>query len=174
MLVWKADNEVMALANHIKERFHLPRLFEASIAVAFNDAKPFIRNKFNWGKTQKFTNHAKLWHQHTFDFVITLSADAWLEVLSGIQREALLDLHLARCQVDYEPVVVEENGAKKAAKDQWGRVQYTDIMKLDEEGHPKWKLEPLDIYVLQDNVSRFGCWCEDLADFRQIIKSRDV
>src|SRR5581483_11681680 len=102
----------------------------------------------------------------------TLCADAWLSVLDSYQREALIDLHLTRCQLEYVPMIVidEETGEKKVLKDEFGRIQYSDVIKTDEDGNPKWFVAPLDILVFQENVKRFGCWLADLQELKTVIE----
>ena len=171
MLIWQANSEVHKLVETIKIKNHLPRLQEAKVAVCFNDAKAFIGDRFNWGKVAKFSPMAKIFQpeDRRYDFCVTIASDAWVAVLDEKQREALLDLHLERCQVEYVPVMIEENGKKIPVKDEWGRIQYTDQIKMDEDGIPKWKIVPLDLNVFQQNVWRYGCWCYDLADFKTAI-----
>lgn len=176
MIVWPADNDVMALGEKIRTSNHLPRLLEAKIAIAFNDSKPFIKGRFNWGKVLKFTNVNKLWHpkDKRYDFLINLCGDAWIDILDGGQREALLDLHLNCCQVEYEPEVIEENGVKHPVKDEWGRIQYTNIIKRDDDGNPKWLKVPLDLNVFTDNVGKFGLWCADLIEFHKACEHKEA
>lgn len=172
MLFWTAPQEVLELADSIRTHHHLPRLEEASIAVSFSDRKPFIGGRFNWGKTSKFSPSAKIWQHKKYDFHISLPADTWHSLLDGNQREAWLDLHLTRCTVEYVPATVLENGKKIPRKDEFGRIEYTNEIKRDDEGFPKWKILPLDLFVFQENVSRFGCWCRDLTEFQQILVSK--
>ena len=175
MIVWRADKNVLELVEDVKKKHHLPRLAEARVALCFNDSKPFVKGRFNWGKVQKFSNVAKLWHaqDECYDFLINLCGEAWIGVLDNAQREAWVDLCLTRCDVEYEPVMVEENGKKKPVKDEWGRVQYTEVMKRDENDIPRWKTLPLDINVYQDNVVRYGCWCPDLNDLKSAVLQGD-
>ena len=170
MMVWSVNNDINTLINEVKEKHHHPRLAEAKIAAAFCDSKPFIGGRFNWGKTAKFSTLAKLWHPEDkkYDFLITLCADAWHGLLNAEQREALVDLRLTCCQVEYEKVMEEINGKSKPVKDEWGRIQYTDVIKTDEDGAPKWKVGKLDLNVFQDNVLRYGCWTQDLLDFSEV------
>lgn len=173
MIVWPANNEVQSIVEKVKTTHHFKRLQEASIAISFNDSKAFVNGRFNWGKTSKFSPVAKIWHAKKYDFQISLPSDLWHSILNADQREAWIDLHMTRCQVEYVPITVEENGKKKPVKDEWGRTQYTDEIKRDEDGEPKWKLWPLDLEVFQDNVLRYGCWCQDLLDFQNVIHQVD-
>jgi hypothetical protein len=156
-------------------KHHLPRLEDAEIAVCFQDKKPFNKNRFNWGKVRRFQAIDKIWHPNdkSYDFLVILSSDAW-HILNSHQQEALADLHLTRCSVEYEPIKEEitVNGVvkKKVVKDEWGRVEFTDEIKRDKDTQePKWKVLALDLPVFTDNVSRFGLWCEELSDFKEVI-----
>lgn len=169
---WQAGQDVLSLFNTVKEKHHHERLGMANIAVCFNDSKPFIKGRFNWGKVQKFSPLMKLWHptHGKYDFMIMLCADAWHSILNAYQKEALVDLHLTRCSVEYMPVTaVDDHGKKKVVKDEWGRIEYTNEMKFDDEGNPKWKVLPLDILVFTENVLRYGPWCEDIHLFKQAV-----
>jgi hypothetical protein len=171
MDVWPADQTVFQLVEKVKAKHH-PRLADAHIAVSIADNKAFVNDRFNWGKTSKFANRAKIWHpdDKRYDFEISISADAW-NILTEAQREAYIDLRLSCMQLDYEPEVVEENGKKKPVKDKYGRKVYTTTPKLDKNGNVKWKVIPPDIYVITDNVSRYGLWCRDVIEFAQVVKS---
>lgn len=175
---WAADESVVKLFTQVKEKYHLPRLEEAEIAVCFQDSKPFKKGTFNWGKVRRFQPVDKLWHRsdRQYDFLIILSSDAWNNVLTMVQREALADLHLTRCSVDYEPVreevTVKGIVKHKIVKDDYGRVEFTNEIKRDKEtGEPKWKILTLDLPVFSGNVSRYGLWCSDLNDFGEIIQT---
>jgi hypothetical protein len=174
---WEANSDVVDLLNIVKGKHHHPRLEQATFAVCFTDTKPFIKDRFNWGKVQKFSPLARLWHPENkkYDFLFVLSGTAWSNVLSITQREALLDLHLTRCDVDYEP---EENtdpvtNKKQVVKDEWGRVQMSNNIKYDDDGVPKWKVHPLDLNVFAENVSRYGIWCEDILTIKKAVQVAD-
>jgi hypothetical protein len=176
MKPWAADSSVVKLFEDVKLQYHLPRLEEATIAVCFVDQKPFNKGRFNWGKVRRFQPVDKLWHRddRQYDFLITLSNPAW-DILSGQQKEALADLHLSRCTVEYEPVVEEVTVKgvvkKKIVKDEWGRIEYTQEIKRDKEtGEPKWKIFPLDLHVFGDNVARYGVWCEEILSFKEALE----
>ena len=162
-LVWKAPGNVTEILDTVVQLHHLPRLEAAKFAVAFSDTKPFIRNRFNWGKVVKFTDFNKLWQGHPYDFSIVLCSEVWHNILSEEQRKAWLDLHLIRCVPEYEPESVIEGNKKKPVKDEWGRVKYTNVVKLDDEGNPKWKVDPLDLDVLTQNVIHYGLWMKNVV-----------
>lgn len=165
---WKAPADVVELLNTIKDTHH-PRLANASIACCFEDSKPFVRNKLNLGRVSKFSPLAKLWQGQQHDFCISIPMELWHSILKGDQRLGYLDLQLTRCTVEYKPEEVEENGKKKTIKDEWGRIQYTQEPKTDDEGNPKWKVLPLDLEVFADNVRRYGLWCDDLLELKDAI-----
>jgi hypothetical protein len=166
---WKAPQEIVDLVDEIKNKSHLPRLEAASIAVVIKDEKPFVNDKLNLGKVSKFSLSAKMWHQKPHDFCITIPADLWATVLNEDQKKAYIDLQLTRCQVEYVPETTEINGKKKAIKDEWGCVKFTNEIKLDTEGNPKWKVSGLDLEVLTSNIRRYGLWYDELLEFKETI-----
>tara|TARA_Y100000034_G_scaffold44535_1_gene54643 strand:- start:1659 stop:2168 length:510 start_codon:yes stop_codon:yes gene_type:complete len=167
MNVWQAPANVIDLLEEIKNEHHSPRLDQATIGVCFADSKAFPNNRLNYGKTSKFTSFARIWQQRKLDFCLTLCADVWHSVLSEDGKRALIDLHLTRCEVEWEPVL-DENG--KPAKDEWGRVQYTEEIKYNDDGTPKWKVLPLDLTVFADNVRKYGLWCEELDMLGTVVQ----
>jgi hypothetical protein len=168
---WKAPQDVLELINHVKEKFHGERLADASIVGCFDDSKAFVKNKINLGKVSKFSTLARLWQNQKHDFCLVICADLWHDVLGNTEREALVDLLLSRCEVELVPETIEENGKKKPVKDEWGRIQYTKEIKLDDEGNPKWKVAPLDLELFAKNVRRYGLWLDDLLEMKEAIDS---
>ena len=162
---WKAPNNVSEMLASVVSQWHLPRLEQAQIGIAFTDTKAYVGDKVNLGRVSKFSDFNKLWMSESLDFSLQICADVWHEILNPHQREAYLDLLLCCCQVDYVPETIVENGKKKTVKDDNGRTKYTNELKVDEDGHPKWKVGPLDIYAFTENVSRYGLWCEPLNEF---------
>lgn len=174
-MIWKAPDEVVNLLDQVKAKHHTVPLGAAKIAISFDDSKSFLRNKLNLGKVTKFSPLARLWQVERHDFCLSIPMELWLAVLKGNQREAYLDLQLSRCGVEYLPEEVEENGKKKPIKDEWGRVHYTQEIKVDDEGNPKWKVMPLDLEVFSANVRRYGLWHDDLLELKDaIIAAADV
>jgi Putative phage metallopeptidase len=165
---WKAPNEVFDLLSLVKDKNHNPRLSEASVVVSFDESKPFINNKLNLGKVTKFSPLAKLWQMQKHDFCISISRDLWQLILTDSQKEAYLDLQLLRCDAEYLPKETEENGKKIKIKDEYGRIQYTDQIKLNEDGEPKWKVLPLDLEIFLENVKRYGLWMETLEELASV------
>ena len=174
---WTAGPEVVTILEEVRAKNHNKRLENAKVALCFNDSKPFIKERFNWGKASKFSSLAKLWHakDKKYDFQILLPADGWYQVLQGEQREAWLDLHLCRFRPEMIPATVEENGKKKVIKDKFGRIEYTDEIRLDEQtGEPIWKVDPLDLHVFAENAKRYGVWCECLQEFKEALGHEKV
>jgi hypothetical protein len=169
----KASTDVIELLEKVKSKHHT-RLGDVQIAVCLSDTKPFKKDRFNWGKVSKFSEFNRLWQKKKYDFCIEISVDVWYQILDEGQREALLDLHLTRCTADYEPAVQVINGKKVAIKDEWGRVQYSDQFKYDDEGNPKWKVDPLDLEVFASNFSRYGLWCEHFESLKKAVTTTEV
>jgi len=166
---WKASQDVLELINHVKTLHHSDRLSDASVVLCFDDSKAFVKNKINLGKVSKFSTIARLWQNQKHDFCLVICADLWHDVLGNVEREALIDLLLSRCEVEFVPETIEENGKKKTVKDDWGRIQYTREVKLDDEGNPKWRVAPLDLELFAKNVRRYGLWLDDLLEMKKAI-----
>lgn len=170
-VIWKAAPEVHQLLEAIKAKHHSPRLDECSVAVCFDESKPFVKNKLNLGKLSKFSATARLYQEDKHDFCLIIPSTLWQEMLNIDQKKAYLDLQLTRCGMEYEPETIEENGKKKKIMDEMGRIQYSKAPKYDAEGNIKWKVEPLDLEVFASNVSRYGLWQDDLIMFKEAIES---
>lgn len=168
-IFWPVSADVSFLINQVQKKYH-QHLEQALIASSFVDSKPFIKNKFNWGKVLKFSAVIKTWQDKKYDFGFILCSDAWHGLLNENQREAYVDLLLCRCQVEYEPATIVENKKKIVVKDEWGRVEFTNEMKYDDDGRPKWKVLPLDWEVLCENVKHYGLWCEALINLNYAIE----
>lgn len=172
---YPANQQVFELFDKVKQQYH-PGLAEARIAVALVDAKPFIKNKFNFGKISKFSDAHQIWHpeNRSYQFLSTLVLDVWNDILDNHQREALADLHLECCKIEYEPVTVEVNGKKKVVKDEYGCVEYTNVFKLDKDGEKIYKVEKIDIQILSANIKRYGLWLEDFVEFANVLKEKNI
>lgn len=166
---FKAAEQVTNVMEQLKSQYHLPRLEHANICVAISDSKPFVKNRLNLGSVKKFSDFNKLWQKQQYDFCITLCMDVWEEFLDETQRQALLDLQLTRCEPVYEPEVVIENGKKVVVKDEFGRVKFTENIKLDDDGNPKWQVIPLDLIVITKNIRRFGLWYDALVELEKAV-----
>ncbi len=169
----KAPDTVQTIINDVKNFHHSPRLDEARVTAAFVDSKPFTNNRFNWGSTKKFSEFSKVWQATKYDFCIVICSDIWHQILGPDQKHAFIDLHMTRMEAEFLPEVVVENGKKKVQKDEFGRVQYSNELKIDDDGNPKWKVSPLDLLVFTQNVSRYGLWCEELLELNDAIIDND-
>ena len=172
-MVWKASDDVNQIVQEVASKHHFPRLEMASIAVAFEDSKPFVKNRFNWGKISTFSKFSKIWQHQKFDFCMVLCSDAWANILDSTQKNALIDLHLTRCEVEYVAETTIEGKKKKIVKDDWGRVKYTDEIKTDDDGNPKWYVAPLDVYSFAQNVGRYGLWCNEFCEIQSLFPSEE-
>jgi hypothetical protein len=159
-IIWKAPSTILDQLNELKQKHHSPRLDAAEFVVAFNESKPFVKNRFNWGSLKRFSDFHKIWQGQKYEI--------WQSMLTPDQQLALLDLHLCRCAPEYVPESVIEGKKKKVIKDEWGRVKYTNELKYDDNGNPKWVVTPLDIEVFMENVSRYGLWCSKFCDLTTI------
>jgi hypothetical protein len=165
----KAPDVVQDLARRLKEKNHSPRLDEASIAVCFEDSKPFKKDRFNWGTVKKFPPLGKAFPGERHDFVLIVPYAGW-EMFTENQKMAWLDLLLETCQVEYVPETVVENKKKKPVIDEFGRKKYTSEIMRDKEGLPKWKKVPLDLPTYVSNVKRFGCWCPEIVEIKEVVQ----
>ena len=166
----KASTAARKQLYDVMEKHH-PHLKEAMIALEFVDSKAYIKDRLNLGKVSKFSKSTQLWFPDAakYDFCITICIDVWNDLLDDNQCESLLDLNLSRCQVEYEPETVIVNGKKQVVRDEYGRTEYTTDIKLDDEGRPVWKVSPLDVYVLVQNIKRYGLWYDGLLELKQAI-----
>lgn len=169
-ITWKASEDVVDILNDLKFSHH-PHLEKAKFVIAFNDSKPFKKNRFNWGKVSKFSTFNKLWQGEQHDFCVVLCSDIWQEFLDNHQRKAWLDLQLCRCKVEYIPETIVEGKKKKIIKDEWGFTKYTEEIKLDDNGNPKWFVTPLDLDVACENIKRYGFWCDALDGIKSVLET---
>ena len=172
-IVWKSTTNVFDVVEQVKTKYH-PHLKDATFAVAFDESKPFVKDRFNWGKVGKFSDFNKIWQTPKFDFSIILCSDVWNDMLNASQQEALLDLHLCRCEVEYEQEVVIEGKKKIKVKDDLGRIKYTNVIKLDEEGNPKWRVAPLDLDVLSKNIKHYVIWLDEFVQLKDTVVAAPI
>jgi hypothetical protein len=164
--VWPATHDVFDKLQEVKDKYH-SNLGEISVVVEFSDAKPFKVNRLNLGNVRKFSCANKIWQKGDFDFCITIVGEVWQDILQGDeQHNAILDLHLTRIEPVCVPQIIVENKKRHAVKDEFGRIVFTEEQKLDKNGNPMWRIVPIDLGVLSQNIRRFGYWFEDLVEFR--------
>lgn len=123
---------------------HHRRLTNAAIALAWHRGlKPDADGRLVLGKTKKCSDLDR--ELASFDFVIVLNRDFWLDTLTkNFQREALLDHELCHCEV-----TLDEDGEPK--RDERDRVVY--------------RTRKHDIEEFSDVVRRHGVWRHDLERF---------
>ena len=167
-LVWPAPVEVFEKLQAVKEKSH-SQLESVSVVVELSDAQPFKNNRLNLGNIRRFSAANKIWQKGDFDFCITLVGEVWQEILKGEQCNALLDLHLTRIEPICEPQVIVENKKRIVCKDDFGRIILTNEQKLDKYGNPRWRILPIDLGVLSQNVRRYGFWFDDLIEFQSVL-----
>lgn len=165
-------------------RIHHPHLEEAKIVIYVND-----KNKLNGQKVviaESSKASTKLKASIDADFTITIYAMAWGN-LNPEQKKACMDHELYHCGVQYVPVTEESSDSGGAApgkkkgkkpkakvvKDEFGRVQYTNEIKRDENGVPKWKLIPHDLEEFRNVVEHHGFWDEDLQYFKAVMDKKE-
>jgi len=164
----KSPDVVQELARKLKETHHSPRLDEASVAVCFEDSKPFKKDRFNWGKVKRFPSLGKAFPGEHHDFVIIVPYSGY-EMMTSEQKMAWLDLLLEMCQVEYVPETVVENKKKKDVIDEFGRKVYTNEIKRDKEGSPKWKILTFGVDIITANVLRFGLWFDEFVELGDAV-----
>lgn len=169
-MIWKAPTEVVEMLLEVKKTHHSPRLDPASLAVCFDESKPFVKNRINLGRLSKFSALARLYQRDRHDFCLTIPSVLWTEILpKENDRMAYLDLQLTRCDLEYETETYEENNKKKKVTDEFGRLKFTNQPKIDDEGNYKWIVQPMDLEVFGKNVRRYGLWLEELRALEEAI-----
>lgn len=163
---WQAPKEVWEVLERVRKSH--PRLDLAKIAVAMVDSKPFIKNRFNWGRVSKFSPSNKIWMGARFDFCINICTEIW-STLTDPQRDAFIDLHLTRLDAEYEPETVIEGKKKVVVRDEMGRIKYTSTVKLNDNGEIKWIVYPLDLLVFAENIKRYGLWTYDIGQIKEAV-----
>jgi hypothetical protein len=166
-LVWPAPPEVFEKLFEIKAKAH-QKLTDISIVVELSDAQPFKNNRLSLGNVRKFSAANKIWQKGDYDFCVTIVGEVWEQILKGQQQDALLDLHLTRIEPVCIPEVIVENKKRITVKDEYGRIVLSEEQKLDKHGNPIWRILPIDLGVLVQNVRRYGFWFDDLVEFKNV------
>ena len=174
MAVWPADSSVTGLLEQVRNQAHLPRLADVKVDVTLTDGPPFVKDRINLGKVTKVPECYRMRQKEPADFEITISGGVWGEMfVADKQRRALLDLHLTRIQPVFTPEIVVENKKRVIVKDEFGRVQYSQDVKLDKNGEPIWRIDPIDIKTIMQNIRRYGFWFDDLQECRSVVLEID-
>lgn len=149
---WLAPMDVQDLADKVKKEFH-PHLELARIAVMFTDKRRVTGDKVILATAKKVSDEDKVLSR--FDFKLVISAEDWGD-LGPRDRKALLDHELSHMDVERVPRTENVGGRRKVVKDSYGRKIYTEEIKFNDDGNPKWKLKPHDFENFAHIVERYG------------------
>jgi len=169
MSVWKAGREVVELVDKVREKYH-PHLAEANIAVVLNDKTPVSGNKVCVGKMKRTSREDQLLHHHDFKLIVYAGPFAGM---SDKEKAALIDHELTHANVERIPrYEIGESGKRTKCRDEYGRVIYTDEVKIDDEsGKPKFVLKQHDVETFLDVIERHGLEnCPEVTDIRKMRK----
>jgi len=178
MAIWELDatSELYPMVGRLVERYH-SHLSEARITLYANDKNRNKANKIIIAEASKAS--AKMKASTNADFTLTVYMTPWSD-LTMSQKKACLDHELCHCGVHYEPVkeaVGSGRGGRqrfKVVRDEYGRIQYTNEIKRNENGEPKWRLLPHDLEEFRDIVARHGIWDEDIQAFKEVLDRNSV
>ena len=151
--IWEAPSNIVDIFERVRREHHERRLAKASLWYLVSDGPAVSRNQVVHTKVNRCTKPEKLASGH--DFRIVVLAESWSH-LTDAQREVVADEALCRCGVKYVPRMVEINGKEQPLKDEWGRVIHTDQISYDDEGVPKWVLNPPDAGLFYAVLRRHG------------------
>jgi len=173
MAIWELEDnsELYTMLHGLIGRYH-SHLEEAKIVLYACDKNKNRANKVIIADASKASTKMKA--STNADFTITVYMTPWSD-LNMNQKKACLDHELCHCGVHYEPVKEAVGGTRggrqrfKVVRDEYGRVQYTNEIKRDENGEPKWRLLPHDLEEFRDIVARHGIWDEDIQSFKEVL-----
>jgi hypothetical protein len=177
MSVWELPKDCLEyqIMNEMIEKYHQP-LKEAKIVLYGCDKNKVNGNMVRFADTSKAS--VKMKASIDADFTITLYMMPWGD-LTLEQKKACMDHELTHCGVHYEPIKEQVGSSKKGkprfkvVKDEYGRKQYTNEIKRDENGVPKWKLEPHDLEEFQSVVKTWGLWQSSIKEFKDALNKGD-
>jgi len=149
---WLAGTEIKMMIEKMKQENH-PHLAEARIAALLTDKRKISGNKIVLGTAKKVSAEDKVLSD--FDFKIILSGEDWAQ-LTEKEKFALIDHELSHLDVARVPQTETVGGRKKPVKDEFGRTIYTDEIKYDDDGKPKWKLRSHDFENFFHIAERYG------------------
>jgi hypothetical protein len=178
MSIWELEqaSENYTLMNELVRAYH-PVLAEAKIIIYCSDKNKIKSNAIIMAEASRASSKMKA--SVNADFTITIYVGPWSD-LTPIQKKACMDHELCHCGFQYEPVKEVVGRSRtgtprmKVVKDEHGRTQYTNDVKRDVDGIPKWKLIDHDLEDFYDIVHRYGLWNENLRSFKQAIDQSEV
>lgn len=176
MSIWELPKECFEynILSEMIEKYH-HHLKEAKIILYGCDKNKVDGNMVRFADASKASNKMKA--SVDADFTITLYMMPWGD-LSIEQKKACMDHELNHCGVHYEPYKEQVGSSKrgkprfKVVKDDYGRKQFTDEIKRDENGIPKWRLVPHDLEEFRDIIARWGCWDDSIQAFKDVLNKK--
>ncbi len=173
MAIWELESnlDLYTMLHELIGRYH-SRLEEAKIVLYANDKNKNRANKIIIAEASKASSKMKA--STNADFTIMVYMTPWSD-LNMTQKRACLDHELCHCGVHFEPVKEAAGGTRsgrprlKVVRDDYGRVQYTNEIKRNENGEPKWRLLPHDLEEFRDIVARHGIWDKDIQSFKEVL-----
>lgn len=173
MSMWELEHnsQPYKIMNTMIQKNH-PHLQEAKIILYATDRNRLRANNVVVASASRAP--AKLKASTDADFTITIHITPWSD-LNQAQQTACLDHELMHCGVHYEPVKEQVGKTRqgkartKIVRDEYGRVQYTNEIKRDDDGAPKWRMIPHDLEEFRDIVERHGLWDQSLQEFKKAI-----
>lgn len=166
--IWPAPEGIRKQLREIKQDHHA-HLALASIWALCSDGAGVRDNRIIVTQTKKCTKTEKLSSGH--DFKIVVMMESWSK-LTDSQRHVALDEALCRCGVKYVPQSMEINGKKEIVKDDMGRTIYTEEMEYDQEGNPKWKINPPDADLFLTLLHRHGQYNEQAENVLRVANGQ--
>lgn len=173
MAIWELeqDSAVYQKLTNLISRCH-QHLAEAKIVLYACDKNKLNGEKVTIAEASKASSKMKA--STNADFTITIYMGLW-STLTDTQKEACLDHELMHCGVHYVPVTEQIGTTRRGraktriVKDEFGRTQYTNEIKRDENGVPKWRLITHDLEEFRDIVARHGVWDDSIQAFKDVL-----
>lgn len=173
MPIWELEDNspVYSTISELVHNYH-SHLEEAKFIVYCSDKNNNKANKVVIAEASKAP--ARLKASTNADFTITLYMMPWGD-LNMDQKRACLDHELYHCSVHYEPVKEQIGQSRQGrarmqiVRDEYGRIQYTDEIKRNESGEPKWRLISHDLEEFDEIVERYGRWDESIQSFSEAL-----
>lgn len=172
MSIWELaeDSLEYSLMNEIIARYH-QTLQEAKIILYGCDKNRIRDGQVVIAKAEKSSQKMKA--SAGSDFTITMHMMPWGD-LTLDQKKACMDHELTHCGVQFEPIKERVGTKWKVVKDEYGRKQYTNDIKRDENGIPKWKLVSHDLEEFNNIVLKHGVWDQNIKSFKEALEKRVV
>lgn len=130
---------------------HHRELTTAKIALAWNLAwKPDVDGRTTLGMCKKVTDLEREVFAESYDFVIILRREFWLdECVNPTARRALLDHELCHATVKLNPDTLEP--------------------MMDERGRQVFRMRKHDLEEFSEIADRYGSWKRDIEEFSRAL-----